>query len=93
MMVWVASRSLGGHMFFPYRLAITENEVVLSRRGMFRYFERGIPLHRIASVTASVGLVVGTIVIESVGGGDDIVAKGFTRQSIEAIRAELAKYE
>ncbi len=91
-MEFVASRVFGGRFFFPYHLRISETEVVLWRRSMFRYFERAIPLHKISSVTANVGLFVGTIVIESVGGGEDIVARGFTRSSIELIRSVLAQY-
>jgi hypothetical protein len=86
---YTANRFLGGSLFFPLRLYCFEDRVMLERKKIFSSWERTIPLSRVASVSAQHGLVVGTVVVESLGGGEDIVASGFNKADIEQFRRQV----
>jgi len=86
---FVANRFLGGSLFFPLRLSTRNHRVTLSKPGIFRQWERTIPFSQITCVSATTGLVTGTVCVESAGGAEDIIAAGFNRADIERFRIEV----
>jgi hypothetical protein len=86
---YTANRFFGGSMFFPLQLHFLGDKVSLVKPGLFTTWERTIPLSKVASVTAKLGPVTGTVIVESSGGSEDIVASGFNRGDIERFRMEL----
>ena len=90
----VASRLTSGNHLFPLKLILHDDRVIVSKRRLFGSVERTIPLAKVASVTASKGLFFAGVRIESSGGSDDIVAKGFISQDVvmfrEALQARLS---
>jgi hypothetical protein len=87
--VYVANRLLGGSWFFPLELHFLGDKVSLVKPGLFRSWERTIPLSKIASVTVARGVAVSTLTLESSGGSEDIVAKGFNNGDAERFRVEV----
>ena len=86
---YMANRLLGGSLFFPLRLYFLDDRVTLVKPGIFHRKERTIPLSKVASVSSDLGVVTGTVTVESLGGGEDIVASGFNRGDCERFRVEV----
>ena len=87
--VYTANRMLGGRFFYPLELHFLGDKISLIKPGLFRTWERTIPLSKVASVTVEMGVAVGTIRVESSGGHDDIVAPGFNNGDVESFRVEV----
>lgn len=83
---YTANRFLGGSLFFPLRLYFLDDRVTIVKPGVFTREERTIAISRVASVSSKIGPVTGTVIVESVGGGEDIIAEGFNRGDIEQFR-------
>jgi hypothetical protein len=86
---YTANRLLGGSLFFPLQLNFQGDRVTLIKPGIITRRERTIPLSMIASVSCNLGLITGTVIVESVGGGEDIIAPGFNREDIQRFCTEV----
>ncbi len=87
--VYKANRLLGGSFFYPMELHFLGDKVSLVKPGLFRSWERTIPLSKIACVTVETGLAISTVTVESSGGTEDIVAAGFNNADVERFRVEV----
>jgi len=83
------SRLSSGNHFFPIKLSLYPDRVVIRKDRLFGSEERAIPIGKIASVTANKAFWFSGIRIESSGGSEDIIATGFSAADVSVFRDSL----
>ena len=86
---YVASRLSSGNFLFPLNLYFESDRVTARKPSWFSFNDRTIPLSKIACVTLASGLFFAAVRVESSGGTEDIVARGFRKRDLLKFRQEV----
>jgi len=91
--VFTASRLTRGNLFFPVRLEITPARVVRVKPRLFGGSEESIPIPKVASVSIEMGIIWAQVRIDSAGGTNPIVARGFRKADAQRIRELIEGFQ
>lgn len=91
--VFTASRLTRGNFWFPVRIEISQERVVLVRPRLIGAIEESIPISKVASVNIATGLVWSDIRIDSSGGSNPILSHGHRKADARRIRDLIESFQ
>jgi len=91
--MFVASRLTRGNFFFPTRIVVSPEHVLLIKPRLFGSTQESIAIPAVASVQISTGVFWSDIRIDSSGGSNPISSHGHRKQDAQRIRDLVEKFQ
>lgn len=91
--VFSASRLTAGNLIFPVRIEVTPQRIARVKPKLIGSTEESMPIAKVASVSLDVGLIFGSIRIESSGGSSPIHSEGHYKGDVRCIRDLIQQYQ
>lgn len=91
--VFTASRLTAGNLIFPVRIEVTPQRIARIKPKLIGSTEESMPIAKVASVSLEVGLIFGSIRIESSGGSSPIHSEGHYKGDVRVIRDLIQQFQ
>jgi hypothetical protein len=91
--VFTASRLTRGNFWFPVRIEISQERVVLVKPRLIGANEESIPISKVASIHIATGLIWSDIRIDSSGGSNPILSHGHRKSDARRIRDLIESFQ